>query len=190
MTNARDFRRYSYGIDFETRNAVSAFSQTRSSAAPEIMPDAMPEIPAPRRRKRLTVTTNEKLKSRAELVQSQKLALKQIFIIISVLAVAASMLFAMLFTYAKKNECTREIANLKTELSREINQNICTNAELEALVTIEQIEDYAINKLGMVKLQTDQIRYIDVEKYKDARETALIEQAQNADADAVVPAEN
>ncbi len=79
---------------------------------------------------------------------------------------------------------------MKTELSREVNQNICTNAELEALVTIEQIEDYAVNKLGMVKLSSDQVRYIDVEKYRNARETALSEQPQNAEADAVVPAEN
>ena len=190
MTNARDFRRYSYGMDFETKSAVSAFSQTRSSAAPEIIPQTMPEAPVPRRRRRLTVTTNERLKSRAELIQSQKLALKQAFMIVCVLAVAAAMLFVMLFTYAVKNECTREIANMKTELTREVNQNICTNAELEALVTIEQIEDYAVNKLGMVKLSSDQVRYIDVEKYRNARETALSEQPQNAEADAVVPAEN
>ncbi len=190
MTNARDFRRYSVGIDFETRSAVNAFSQMRSSAAPKIAPDVTPDIPAPSRRRKLTVTTNEKLKSRSELIQSQRFARKQAFIILSVLAVAAVMLFSMLFTYAMKNECTREIASLKTELSREVNQNICTNAELEALVTIEQIEDYAINKLGMVKLQSDQIRYIDVEKYKDAREASLNEQAQNADADVAVPAEN
>lgn len=77
----------------------------------------------------------------------------------------------------RKNEYTREIANLKTELSREVNQNICTNAELEALVTIDQIEDYAVNKLGMVKLQSDQIRYIDVEKYKEERMVSLRDQS-------------
>ena len=101
------------------------------------------------------------------------------------------MLFGMLFTYAVKNEYTRQIANLKTELSREVNQNICTNAELEALVTIEQIEDYAVNKLGMVKLQSDQVRYIDVEKYKSARTAAMNEQpVEEAVADETVPAAN
>ena len=176
VTNASDFRRYSYGIDFETRNAVSAFSQTRSSAAPAYTPEVMPEAPVPRRRRKLSVTTNENLKSREELIASQKLARKQMLAIVSVIAVVAVMLFGMLFTYAVKNEYTRQIAALKTELSREVNQNICTYAELEALVTIEQIEDYAVNKLGMVKLDSDQVRYIDVEKYKDARTAALNEQ--------------
>ena len=187
MTNASDFRRYSYGIDFETRNAVSAFSQTRSSAAPAYVPEVMPEAPVPRRRKKLSVTTNEKLKSREELLASERTARKQMFVIVSVIAAVAIMLFGMLFTYAVKNEYTRQIASLKTELSREVNQNICTNAELEALVTMEQIEDYAINKLGMVKLESDQVRYIDVEKYKDARIASLNEQPlEGAAADAAV----
>ena len=176
MTNASDFRRYSYGIDFETRNAVSAFSQTRSSAAPKYAPDVMPEAPVPRRKRKLSVTTNEKLKSREELIASQRLARKQMLVIVSVISLVAVMLFGMLFTYAVKNEYTRQIASLKTELSREVNQNICTNAELEALVTIDQIEDYAVNHLGMIKLESDQVRYIDVEKYKDARSAALNEQ--------------
>ncbi|MDE6659074.1 MAG: hypothetical protein K2K01_03030 [Eubacterium sp.] len=169
MTNARDFRRYSYGVDFETQSAVSAFSQTRSSAAPAYAPEVTPATPAPRRRRNLSVTTNERLKSRAELIANEKLARKQILMIVSVIGIIAVMLFGMLFTYALKNEYTRQIASLKTELSREVNQNICTNAELEALVTIDQIEDYAVNHLGMVKLESDQVRYIDVEKYKDER---------------------
>lgn len=191
MTNASDFRRYSYGIDFETRNAVSAFSQTRSSAAPAYVPDDIPEAPMPRRRRKLSVTTNEKLKSREELIVNEKLARKQMFVIVSVIAVVAVMFFGMLFTYAVKNEYTRQIAALKTELSREVNQNICTSSELEALVTIEQIEDYAVNKLGMVKLESDQVKYIDVEKYKDARIASLSEQAQEeAAADSAVAESN
>lgn len=191
MTNTNDFRRYSYGIDFETRSAVSAFSQTRSSAAPQLVPDVAPDAPTPRVRRRLSVTTNEKLKSREELAASERLARKQMFTIVTIIAAIAIMLFGMLFTYAVKNEYTRQIANLKTELSREVNQNICTNAELEALVTIEQIEDYAVNKLGMVKLQSDQVRYIDVEKYKSARTAAMNEQpVEEAVADETVPAAN
>ena len=181
MTNTNDFRRYSYSADLETTNAVNAFNQTRSSAAPKFVP----EPPMPKRRRELSVSTNERLKSREELVASQRLALKQVVTIVAVLSLAAAMLFGTLFTYANKNKYTREIANLKTELSREVNQNICTNAELEALVTIDQIEDYAVNKLGMVKLQSDQIRYIDVEKYKEERMVSLRDQSPGAVADSI-----
>ena len=180
MTNSNDFRRYSYSADIETTNAINAFSMTRSSAAPKYEP--VP--PRSRRQKPLTVVTgNEKLKGRNELIADQRRTFRKAMTTVLVLAVAASMLFAMLYTYVKKNEYTREIAALKTELTREINQNICTNAELDALVTFDQIEDYAVNKLGMVKLQADQIRYIDVENYKETRADALLAQ------DAAVAAE-
>ncbi|MCH5316977.1 MAG: hypothetical protein J1E05_03280 [Eubacterium sp.] len=174
MTNSNDFRRYSYSADIEMTDAVNAFNLTRSSAAPKYAPAPERE----RRQRPLTVVSgNEKLKSKSELLSDQHRVFRQAFTTVLVLALAVSMLFAMLFTYALKNEYTREIAALKTELTREINQNICTNAELDALVTIDQIEDYAVNKLGMVKLQADQIRYIDVEKYKTERTASLSDDA-------------
>lgn len=177
MTNSNDFRRYSYSADMETTDAINAFNMTRSSAAPKYEPT--PE--RSRKQRPLTVVEgNDNLKSQSELIADQRKNFRQAIVVLTVLALAAAMLFTMLFTYAKKNEYTREIAALKTELSREINQNICTNAELDALVTFEQIEDYAVNKLGMVKLQTDQIRYIDVENYKAEREASLFEQASEA----------
>ena len=177
MTNSNDFRRYSYSADMETTDAINAFNMTRSSAAPKYAP--APE--RSRRRKPLTVVEgNEKLKSQSELIADQHNSFRQAMVVLTVIGIALSMLFAMLFTYAMKNEYTREIAALKTELDREINQNICTNAELDALVTFDQIEDYAVNKLGMVKLQADQIRYIDVENYKEERAASLSEQAPEA----------
>ena len=177
MTNSNDFRRYSYSADMETTDAINAFNMTRSSAAPKYAPT--PE--RSRRQRPLTVVEgNDKLKSQSELIADQRKNFRQAMVVITVLALAAAMLFAMLFTYAKKNEYTREIAALETELTREINQNICTNAELDALVTFDQIEDYAVNKLGMVKLQADQIRYIDVENYKEERAASLSEQAPEA----------
>ncbi len=173
MTNTNDFRRYSYLTDIETANAVNAFSLTRSSAAPKYEP----EPTGVRKKKPLRVkSTNEALKSREELLAEQRRAARQVISVLIILGLAVSMFFGMLFTYVKKNEYTREIAALKTELSREINQNICTNAELDALVSFEQIEDYAENKLGMVKLQSKQIRYIDVEEYKQQREAAQEQQ--------------
>lgn len=170
MTNSNDFRKYSYTADVEMTNAINSFSVTRSSAAPKY--DPAPE--KSRRTRPFTVITgNEKLKSANELKNNQHHAFRQVVVTISVLAIAAAMLFAMLFTFALKNEYTRQIASLKTELSREVNQTICTNAALDAMVTFDQIEDYAVNKLGMVKLETDQIRYIDVEKYKEERASLL-----------------
>ena len=177
MTSSNDFRRYSYFADIETTDAINAFSLTRSSAAPKYEPEP---TGAGKRRPLRVKSTNEKLKTSEELLAEQRRAFAKALTVLVVLGLAVSMFFGMLFTYAKKNEYTREIASLKTELSREMNQNICTNAELDALVSFEQIEDYAVNKLGMVKLQSDQIKYIDVEQYKAQREAAQKQQQEEA----------
>ncbi len=180
MINSNDFRRYSYIADMETSRAVEAFSLTRSSAAPDYAPEkhAQPK-------KRLSVNTNSRIKSRKQLIAEQRLARKRAAVIFVSLALAASMLFGMLYTYSLKNEYVREIANLKTEITREENQTISTNARLESLVTIEQIEDYAVNELGMVKLQPEQMVYIDVENYKEKRLTSLLEKSPAALAEQV-----
>ena len=175
MTNSNDFRRYSYSADMETTDAINAFNLTRSSAAPKYAPT--PEKGKKQKKPLTVVEGNEKLKSKNELIEAQRSNAVKAITTVAVLALAVAMFFSMLFTYALKNEYTRQIASLKTELNREINQNICTNAALDALVTIDQIEDYAVNKLGMVKLEPDQIRYIDVEKYKEERAASLFEAA-------------
>ena len=179
MTNSNDFRRYSYMADLETSRAVEAFSLSRSSAAPIY-------VPQPReQRKPFSVNTNRRLKSKNQLVAEQRLARRKVAAILVSLALAASMLFGMLYTYALKNEYAREISNLKTEISREENQCISTKARLESLVNIEQIEEYAVNELGMVKTQPEQIEYIDVEQYKGKRLVSLREEPPAALAEQV-----
>lgn len=181
MTNSNDFRRYSYAADYETANAVHAFSQTRSSAAPKYAP----EPPKPKRERLFSINTNTKRKSNRQLVAEQRYALRQIIVIVTALSVTAAMFFAMLHMYALKNEYVRQIALTQTEISREESQYICTSAKLESLVTIEQIEDYAVNNLGMVKLQTNQKNYIDVEGYRADRVAQLREQSPAALAEQV-----
>lgn len=181
MTNSNDFRRYSYAAEYETKSAVNAFSQTRSSAAHKYAPAP----PKTKREKLFSVNTNTKLKDKRQLVAEQRHAFAQAAVTISVLAVTAVMFFAMLHTYALKNEYVRQIAVTKTEISREENQYICTSAKLESLVTIEQIEDYAVNQLGMVKLQANQKNYIDVDGYRKERVERLREQSPAALAEQV-----
>ena len=80
-----------------------------------------------------------------------------------------SMFFAVVFTYAKKNELTREISRLKTNIAVAQSENISLNAELEAMVSVSQIDAYAVEKLGMVKVDPSQIKYIDSKQYMAER---------------------
>lgn len=160
MVNSYDFRRYSYSAD--ASYAVDAFNLSRS-AAPKFRPE---------KRRKLSVSPNVKMKSRSELIAEQKKAFEHVAVILTVTVLALSMLFGVLFTFVRKNELTRSIASIKSDISIAESENVSLNSELESLVSVSQIDSYAVEKLGMVRLQSNQIKYIDTAEYKTARAAA------------------
>lgn len=162
MVNSNDFRRYSYSAD--ASYAVAAFNQSRSAAAPKLRPE----------RRKLSVSPNTKMKSRSELIAEQKKAFSQVVVILTVTLLSLSMLFGVLFTYVQKNELTRSIANIKSDIAIAQSENVSLNSELEALVSVSQIDSYAVEQLGMIRLQSNQIKYIDTAEYKSARAAAAV----------------
>jgi len=163
MTNTGDFRRYSYSSD--TAYALKAFDVGRSSAAPAYVP---------KKKKDLRVRENESRKSRNQLLQEQRVtAARAAFVIVSALLMIA-MLFCALHTFAKKNELTYEISTLQTQLSVAESENTRINSELNSLVSMSMIDQYAVEELGMSKVQSNQIRYIDVAQFKEERQAAAL----------------
>lgn len=163
MTNTGDFRRYSYGSD--AAYALQAFDVNRSSAAPAY---------SPQRKRELKVRENAARKSKAQLIKEQKASAVKVAIIMSVSLAVIAMFFGMLYTNAKKNELNHEIANLENQLSVAESENTRISSELDALVSMNMIDQYAVEKLGMTKVQSNQIRYIDVSQYKEEREAAML----------------
>lgn len=166
MVNSSDFRRYSYSND--AAYALDAFNRTRSSAAPDVRPA---------RKKKLSLSPNTKMKSRKELVADQKTAFRQIVAVVCVVAISAGMLFGLIYTYSVKNELNKSISSIKSDIAVAESENVSLNAELEAMVSVSQIDSYAVEKLGMTRLQSNQIRYVDTAEYKAERA------AQNSDAE-------
>lgn len=163
MTNTGDFRRYSYGSD--AAYALQAFDVNRSSAAPAY---------SPQRKRELKVHENGKRKSKAQLIKEQKASAVKVAVIMCVSLAVIAMFFGMLYTNAKKNELNHEIANLENQLSVAESENTRISSELDALVSMSMIDQYAVEKLGMTKVQSNQIRYIDVSQYKEKREAAML----------------
>lgn len=168
MTNTNDFRRYSY--EYDASYAVDAFNLSRSSAAPKTAPTQ------PERRRGLRLTPGTKKKNRAQLVAEQKTAFKKAISIAAVTFAVMCMLFAVMFTFSLKNELNREIAKLQSEIALAESENISLNAELEAMVSVSQIDTYAVEKLGMTRLDSNKIKYVDTAEFKQAR-TASAETA-------------
>ncbi len=160
MTNTGDFRRYSYSSD--TAYAVQAFNVQRSSAAPAY-------DPTPKRGRDLKVRENSGKKSRSQLIKEQRLGFRHLVRICVVAVLSLAMIFGILYNYAKKNELTHEISALQTELSTAESENTRLNSELDSLVSMSMIDQYAVEELGMTKIKSSQIRYIDVAEYKEER---------------------
>lgn len=164
MTNTGDFRRYSYSSD--ASYALKAFdvSRSSSSAAPAY-------IPEPNRG--LKVRENGKRKSKNQLKYEQKLGFGKMVMIIAAAVLMIAMFFGVLHTYAQKNELNHAISNLESQLSVAQSENTRINSELNSLVSMSMIEKYAVEELGMTKMQTQQIRYINVSEFKDEYKNAV-----------------
>ncbi|MBQ3878720.1 MAG: hypothetical protein II727_00310 [Oscillospiraceae bacterium] len=75
-------------------------------------------------------------------------------------AVVASILINC---YVRQNELSVELAHLKTEYTNEQVRNQDLQTRFDQRYVLSDIEDYAVNKLGMVKFETNQIEYIEIE---------------------------
>lgn len=161
MTNTGDFRKYSYSTD--AAYALKAFDIDRSSAAPAYSPN---------RKKDFKIRENNGQKSKAQLLHEQKLGFIQIVKIIVTAALSIAMLFGVIYTHVQKNELMHEISNLESRLDVAQSENVRINSELDALVSMSMIDKYAVEELGMTKMRSNQIRYIDVSQYKEERISA------------------
>lgn len=164
VTNSGDFRRYSYSMD--AAYALKAFDVHRTSAAPSYAPERQ-------RRRELKVHENPRKKSLEELRRDAKAARLQAVKIFGIAFVAIGMLSAVLCSYVQKNELNHEIASIESQIDVASSENTRLNSELDALVSVSMIDQYAVEKLGMTKVQSGQIRYVDVAQYKEERAKAL-----------------
>lgn len=166
MTNTNDFRRYSYQTD--ASYALNAFSAQRSSQLPKLKPEA-DEI--------FKVRENKKVKSTAELKKEQKLAFAKMVKIAVVAVICLAMVGLVINSLAQKNELTRQISEMQEQIENAQSENISLQSELDSLVSMSMIDQYAVEKLGMKKIKSNQVQYIDVSEYKAAREKSINKQS-------------
>lgn len=82
-------------------------------------------------------------------------------ILISVLAVA--LLGSVVYSLDKRNTMYSEVASVNDELVLAKAENVRLQTELESKITAKNVEDYAENVLGMQKIDSSQIKYIEIQ---------------------------
>jgi cell division protein FtsL len=163
VTNTNDFRRYSYQSD--TAYLIDSFDFSRGSQAPKLRPQDKPA-------EKLKVRENQQLKSRSELKREQKNAFAKAVRIAAVAVISLVMIALVLHSMALKNELTREITAKQTSIANAESEYISLQSELNSLVSMSMIDKYAVEELGMTKMRSNQIQYMNVDAYKTARQKA------------------
>lgn len=163
MTNTNDFRRYSYQND--TAYMLNSFSMTRGSQAPKVRPQEDTQSS-------FKVRENAKVKSASQIKSEQRLAFNTAVKIAMVAILCLAMVGVLLNSMATKNELTREISQKQIAIANAKSENISLQSELDAMVSISMIDEYAVEKLGMRKVKSNQIQYMDVGQYKADRAKA------------------
>lgn len=91
----------------------------------------------------------------------------KILCIVLVTSVFSVMFAGIVYTDIVKTNLTNKIADTKEQIAIVQGENTSLNSELEAMVSMAQIDSYAVEKLGMVKLNPNQIKYINASKLKN-----------------------
>ena len=74
------------------------------------------------------------------------------------------MLFMAVSIYSRiqLDEINREISAVENQIELAKSDAVKLNNELNAVVSIDNVEEYAVNELGMEKVQDYQVEYIDM----------------------------
>lgn len=137
-----------------TYNRNAKIISYNGSAAPKMKP-------APQRRPKLELV--QKTRQTAAQVRQQtsadtKRAIKIMFISIAILMFMA----VAIYSRVQLDEINREIKSVEKKIELAESDSIKINNELNAIVSINNVEDYATNELGMVKVQDYQVVYVDL----------------------------
>lgn len=133
------------------------------SAAPEILPELEPfEEPVRRYRPKTEDKPSEKRSARTSSRTGKKLSANQNLNAVKVF-IAVAFIFVMMcipmYLNVKLDETAKNISSVQSQIDIAKSENVRLCSALEGMVSIDKIEKYAENNLGMVKLENYKITY-------------------------------
>lgn len=142
---------YAYNYNYDRNEKVVSYN---SSAAPKVKPE-------PQKKPQLELVQKKKLTAQQMRYQSALEAKRTI----KVMAVAVSIMMFMavsIYSRIQLDEINREISAVENQIELAKSDAVKLNNELNAVVSIDNVEEYAVNELGMEKVQDYQVEYIDM----------------------------
>ena len=107
----------------------------------------------------------KKARSRAESARREKVAAQRRLVrAVSFITLALTCMTFLIMARAQTDELTRQIAAVEAQIRTAQSENVRLNTVMNSMVSIDRVETYAEEVLGMVKAQRSQITYIDMSK--------------------------
>ncbi len=144
------YNRNSYDFDrFEPRVV------TNSSAAQEIKRQPQKKQPQ--------LKLLEKPRRTAQQIKEEtSVNTRKAFKIVTIAVVLLMFMSALIYSRVQLDEINREISSVENKIELAQSDTVRLNNELNAVVSINNVEDFAANQLGMVKIQDYQVVYVDL----------------------------
>ena len=132
------------------RDSVYRYSADVYSSRPAEKPESLPGQGSPAKRPQITMKRTEAKSG-------------SVFTIILVSALAVVLLGTVIYSLNRRNTMYSKVSSLNNELNLAEAENVRLQSELESQMSAKNIEDYAENVLGMKKIDSSQIKYIEIQ---------------------------
>ena len=132
------------------RDSVYRYSADVYSSRPAEKPESLPSHGTPAKRPQITMIQTEAKRG-------------SVFTIILVSALAVVLLGTVIYSLNRRNTMYSKVASLNSELNLAEAENVRLQSELEGKLSAKNLEDYAENVLGMKKIDSSQIKYIEIQ---------------------------
>ncbi|MCC8022174.1 MAG: hypothetical protein LIO46_00055 [Clostridiales bacterium] len=143
-------------------------------------------VPQPQQRKPKLEVVEHRPRSREQLAREERIGYAKALKLTAVSAVLILLMGMVIYSGVQKNILTHEITSTKRQLEIAESEYVRLSMTLNSMVSVDNIEAYATQKLGMVKAQNSQITFVDVAGAKQAQDqpdSQSDDQAQDAQPD-------
>ncbi len=93
---------------------------------------------------------------------STQLPFQNIVNIMSI-AVVVSLIIGVIYTNAEITQTANSIEKVKNSITEIESEKAYLEFTLESKMTLKEVEDYAVGVLGMVKMDSSQLEYVEIE---------------------------
>ncbi len=142
---------YAYNYNYNRNEKVVSYN---GSAAPKVRPE-------PQKKPQLELVKKTRLTAQQMRQQTAAETRKTIKVMSVAMAILMFMALAI-YSRVKLDEINREISSVEKKIELAQSDAVKLNNELNAIVSINNVEEYATNELGMTKIQDYQVYYIDM----------------------------